>query len=113
MEEVEVFRISEFDPEKVYATALCTRKEGTWPNEKFFTTNKLVVVGKHVRKRRWGSHDASAGDDTFEYNGHNTVVTYDYDAKTCFLVISSNTITSIMATTPGSTCFISKEGDVV
>ena len=87
MQEQEVFRISDFDADKVYATALYTRKEGVWPNEKYFTTNNLLVVGRHVLKRRWGSRDASAGDDTFEYNGLKTVVTYDYDGLTSFAVI--------------------------
>ena len=38
--EVEVFRLTKFDTHKCYEFALKTRTQGSYPNEKHYTTNQ-------------------------------------------------------------------------
>ena len=83
--EVEVFRICTFEPDKIYHFALYTRKEGKFPNEKYYTKNPLTLVGTFIRTERWGYHDNGGAASYFEYNGDITRIEYDYDGKTCFV----------------------------
>ena len=48
-QEVEVYKLQRFEKDKCYEYALNTRTEGIWPNERYFTTNPLQYVGKHIR----------------------------------------------------------------
>jgi hypothetical protein len=82
--ETEVFRLSTFEKNVDYSFAMKTRTEGRWPNEKYYTTNKLQFLGKHVNSARWGYGDQSGGSETFEHNGVQTIIAYDYEGRTCF-----------------------------
>jgi hypothetical protein len=79
-EEKEVFRLTGFDKSKVYETALYTRREGTWPNERYYTSGSLRYLGLHIRSERWGYGDNSGGREVFTQGS----VTYDYEGTTCF-----------------------------
>jgi hypothetical protein len=57
MSETEVFRFSTFQPNKCYAFALSTKTTGSWPNERFFTTDPLRYLGKYMRRESQGSGD--------------------------------------------------------
>ena len=76
---------NKFDKSKCYEFALWTRREGVWPNEKYYTTNPLQYLGKHISRDDtggiWG--DGRSGCDYFspkdgiqikledDYNGRN------------------------------------------
>ena len=83
-EEIEVFRLT---PElnKYYETALLTRKEGKYPNEKYYTTNTRRYVGKFIVQMRLGFGDGTQVIDIFE-NQHNEKVKvyYTYEGTTAF-----------------------------
>jgi hypothetical protein len=85
-EEVEVFRFcsKDFDKDKTYEYALSTRTEGTYPNTKYYTTNTLLYLGRHVSSEDWGYGDNHGGAENFDNNGEKTRIVYDYEAKTCF-----------------------------
>lgn len=87
--ETEVFRFSQsdFDTNKAYAFALHTRKEGRWPNVRYYTTNPLQYVGKYVRSERWGMGEGSGGAEIFNDNGTENRIELDYEGKTCFLEV--------------------------
>jgi len=51
-QEVEVFKFENFEKDKCYEFALNTRTEGISPNQRYFTTNPLQYVGKHIRTIR-------------------------------------------------------------
>jgi len=79
--ETEVYRLT---PEegKCYEYAECTRKEGTWPNERYYTTNTLQFVGKFIEHKSEGYRDNAQHWDVFE----NGTVHYSYSGNTCFRV---------------------------
>jgi hypothetical protein len=89
--EVEVFRLNTFDKNLTYSFALKTRTHGSYPNEKYYTTNKLQYLGKHVSSARWGYHDNSGGSETFDDNGKRTEIVYDYEGHTCFVLQTQTT----------------------
>ena len=84
--ETEVFRLCSFEKNVNYSFALKTRTEGHWPNEKYYTTNSLQFLGKHVNSARWGYRDQSGGSETFDDNGKITEIIYDYNGCTCFKI---------------------------
>ena len=84
--EVEVFRFTTFEKDVNYAVALKTRTVGSYPNEKYYTTNELNFVGKHKHSSRWG--DNSGGSETFDNNGKITEIVYDYAGNMCFVSVS-------------------------
>ena len=84
MEEVEVFRLIKFDKDKSYEFALETRSEGVWPNDKHYTTNKLVYLGRYTHSEDWGYGDNHGGAENFDDNGKKNRIVYDYEGKTCF-----------------------------
>lgn len=90
MPEIEVFRFNTFDKTLHYAFAMKTKTVGTWPNEKYYTTNELQYLGKHVNSARWGYRDNAGGSETFDNDGKITEIVYDYDGHTCFTVVNSN-----------------------
>jgi len=77
--ETEVYRLT---PEqgKCYEYAECTRKEGRWPNERYYTTHPLKLVGKFIKHESIGYHDNAQHWDIFEYG----TVHYSYSGDTCF-----------------------------
>jgi hypothetical protein len=85
--EVEVFRLTTFNKEKTYLFALKTRSEGSYPNQKYYTTNPLQLVGKYISSARWGYGDNGGGSEKFDNNGKITEIIYDYEGNTCFVVI--------------------------
>lgn len=82
--ETEMFRVIKFDPTKCYEFALKTRTEGKWPYERYFTTNKLKYVGYYKSSARWVHGNILCGSETFDYNGTETTIVYDYEGNTCF-----------------------------
>ena len=71
MEEIEVFRMnpSISDKDKCYEFAFYTRKEGYWPNERYYTTFIPKYVGKFVKSERCGYGDGGGGAEIFDDNG--------------------------------------------
>jgi hypothetical protein len=89
-DEIEVFRIIRFDKNKYYAYAMCTRKEGYLMEERYFTTNALHFLGRHVNSERWRQGDGGGGAENFvEDDGARNRVIYDYDGKTCFREVNN------------------------
>ena len=91
---IEVFRLdsnsappNNFDKNQYYAFALRTSIEGSWPNEKYYTTNPLQYLGKHVRSEEWGFGEGHGGAETFDDNGKETRIVYDYEGRTCFKIV--------------------------
>jgi hypothetical protein len=83
-EEIEVFRLT---PElgKYYETALLTRKEGKYPDNKYYTTGHLRYVGKFIVQMRCGFGDGVQVVDIFE-NQYNVKVNvhYTYEGTTAY-----------------------------
>ena len=46
--EVEVYRLTKFDTHKCYEFALKTRTQGSYPNEKYYTTNEFQYLGYYI-----------------------------------------------------------------
>lgn len=78
-----VFRLT---PEigKCYETVIYTRREGKWPNEKYYTTLPLTYVGEFMYHSSTGYRDNASHQDTFNHNGEKVVVRYTYEGTTCF-----------------------------
>jgi hypothetical protein len=87
MEEVQVYRFTDYDTEKCYFFALKTKTVGFWPNEKHYTTNPLQYVGRYVRTVHsggiWG--DGRSSTYIFDNNGEEVSIESDYDGRTCFI----------------------------
>jgi hypothetical protein len=83
--EIEVFRLT---PEigKCYEYAECTRIEGKYPNERYYTTNKLSLVGKFINHESIGYRDNAQHWDVFE----NAIIHYSYEGNTCFREINTS-----------------------
>lgn len=91
-QEQEVFRYSEkdFDTTKYYEYAYRTRQEGTWPNERYFTTQPLTYVGRFLRMESWGMGDGSGCAAYFDCNGQQIRVEFDYEGTICFREYTNN-----------------------
>jgi hypothetical protein len=84
MAETEVFRIKPV-VNKCYEHAEYTRKEGRYPNERFFTNVSPRYVGEFIRQERGGYGDNSWTTDYFrDLNGSEVAVNYSYESTTCF-----------------------------
>ena len=83
--EVQVYRSMKFMPHRIYKTAIYTREEGKYPNEIYFTTNPIVIVGTHIKQICIGSGDAGRGWEYFNHNGKEIHVEYTYEGTTTFL----------------------------
>jgi hypothetical protein len=79
---IEVFRISPVLGKK-YETATYTRKEGTWPHEKYYT-DRVKYVGEFLHHGSEGYRDNAIHWDTFLLNNRPIQVFYNYDGTTCF-----------------------------
>jgi hypothetical protein len=87
MTEIEVYRLEPVAG-KAYKTAEWTRKEGKYPNEKYFTTNVPLYVGKFietVREGGWG--DGARIWSLFDDNGKVVRVDYTYEGTTSFIEV--------------------------
>lgn len=84
MTETEVFRI---DPKErnYYYTAEWTRKEGRWPNEKYFTTHPLKYVGQFIKHVQKGFGDGATHTGYFLLDGKEVLVHYKYEGTTSFV----------------------------
>lgn len=92
--ETEVFRMTPI-PGKCYATAKYTSKMGTWPEEKYYTIEQLVYLGKFTGKTKTiGYGDGSKYYEYFENNGtekeKEKELEYDYEGKTCLVEVPCN-----------------------
>jgi len=83
MKEQEVFRLTLIVGE-YYDTSIYTRREGKWPNEKYYTTNELRYVGKFVRHEQIGFGDGAQHKGIFIRYGNIEIVNYTYEGTTCF-----------------------------
>jgi hypothetical protein len=81
--EIEMFRITPL-PDRIYETALYTRKTGIWPNERYFTTYKPRYVGKFSKHCQIGHGDGAIHYDIFEKNGQKVRIDYTYEGTTCY-----------------------------
>lgn len=84
MEEIEVFRLT---PElhKYYETALLTRKEGRYPDEKYYSTNEPKYVGEFMVQIRTGYGDGMQVVDVFKNEkGERVNVYYTYEGTTAY-----------------------------
>jgi hypothetical protein len=84
--ETKVFRVCPVvGDNKFYEYAECTRIEGRWPDEQYYTTNMPIYVGRLVKIEKGGWGDGGWRIDYFEDNfGKEHVVKYSYEGKTCF-----------------------------
>lgn len=89
--EEEVFRLTKFSTDVDYEFAMKTRTFGKWPNEKYYTTNKLQYLGKYVNSESWGFGDSRGGAENFiDETGKKSKIIYDYDGLTCFRIAKGN-----------------------
>jgi hypothetical protein len=86
-QEIEVYHDSP-KPDKYYFTALYTRKEGKWDNQRYFTTNKPIYAGKHIRGMREGWGDGACVYELFDQDENIVRVNYTYEGTTCFVEVS-------------------------
>jgi len=75
---------SAFNQNDCYEYALYTRREGRYPNEKYYTTNPLQYLGKFTHNEEWGYGDQHGGAHNFNDNGTPHRIVLDYEGKTCF-----------------------------
>lgn len=82
----EVFRIIQFDKNKYYEYAMKTKTEGKWPNEKHYTNNKLIFLGKYKESIIFGNFgDGRSGCEIFiDDDGKEKRINYDYEGNICF-----------------------------
>ena len=68
---------------KYYEATFWTRREGVWPDEKYFT-NKIThreYVGMYLRHRQEGWGDGADHWAIFLRDGQEVEIEYDYDGK--------------------------------
>jgi hypothetical protein len=86
--EIEVFRMGgniKWIVGQSYSFALYTRREGKYPNEKYYTTNELKYIGKYVKTQHTGGYrDNSQYIEIFDDNGIEVIVPLDYEGRSCF-----------------------------
>jgi len=82
----EVYRIIQFDENKYYEYAMKTKTEGKCPNERHYTSNKLIFLGKYKKSITFGSFgDGRSGCEIFiDDDGKEIKIYYDYEGNTCF-----------------------------
>lgn len=84
MQEVQVFRLTPV-LNKCYEHAEYTRRQGNYPNERYFTNVPPTYVGKFVRFEQGGYGDNGWRTDFFEdLKGKEVAVNYSYEGRTCF-----------------------------
>ena len=84
MTETEVFRITPV-VNRCYEHAEYTRKEGRYPNERYFTNIPPIYVGEYIRSEQGGFGDGGWKRDYFRnLNGNMIVIDYSYEGRTSF-----------------------------
>lgn len=86
LNEIEVFRLTP-EKDKYYETTTYTHRIGHFPNEKYYTVNKLRYVGKFIRHESCGYRDNAIHWDIFDNNGNEEIVNYTYEGTTCFIEV--------------------------
>ena len=86
LNKIEVFRLKPIE-NKYYETTTYTHKTGQFPNEKYYTINKLRYVGKFIRHESCGYRDNAIHWDIFDNNGNEEIVNYTYEGTTCFIEV--------------------------
>lgn len=84
VEEIQVFRLLPQEG-RYYKTTIITREVGKWPNKKYYSTNKLIYVGKFVKNIFYGYHDDTELVNIFDNNGIKEYVRYADDGTTSFV----------------------------
>ena len=94
IKEIEVFRLT---PElgKYYETALLTRREGRFPDQKYYTIHTPQYVGKFMIQMRSGYYgDGLQVVDIFENeHGEKVNVYYTYEGTTAFREVNEVVLT--------------------
>ena len=93
IKEIEVFRLT---PElgKYYETALLTRREGRFPNQKYYTIHTPQYVGKFMIQMRSGYGDGVQVVDIFENEkGEKVNVNYTYEGTTAYREVEELVLT--------------------
>lgn len=93
IKEIEVFRLT---PElgKYYETALLTRREGRFPDEKYYTIHTPQYVGKFMIQMRSGYGDGVQVVDIFENEkGEKVNVNYTYEGTTAYREVEELVLT--------------------
>jgi len=84
MSEFEVFRITPTIGRR-YEHAECTRQEGRWPNQRYYTKTPPKYVGEFIKCDQGGYGDGSWRTDYFrQMDGTMVSVPYTYEGTTCF-----------------------------
>jgi hypothetical protein len=84
MSETEVFRITPV-VNRCYEHAEYTRKEGRYPNERYFTNIPPRYVGEYIRSEQGGWGDGGWKRDYFrDLDGTMTGIDYSYEGRTSF-----------------------------
>lgn len=93
IKEIEVFRLT---PKlgKYYETVLLTRREGRFPDEKYYTIHTPQYVGKFVVQMRSGYGDGVQVVDIFENEkGEKVNVYYTYEGTTAYREVKELVLT--------------------
>lgn len=93
IKEIEVFRLT---PElgKYYETALLTRREGRFPDQKYYTIHTPQYVGKFMIQMRSGYGDGVQVVDIFENEkGEKVNVNYTYEGTTAYREVEELVLT--------------------
>ena len=82
----EVFRLT---PKlgKCYMYAEATTRQGSYPTQKYFTTNELQYVGVFKEHLQYGYRDYATHIGVFDNYGTEVRVNYSYEGNTCFIEI--------------------------
>ena len=73
-----------FNYQDSYICARYTRESGSWPNEKYYTTERPRYVGRYVRREEFGYGDQGGRTDYFDINGKSIPIEMDYEGRVCF-----------------------------
>lgn len=89
---LEIFRVIHFDKNVEYGYSYYTKKEGNYPNEKYYTTNEIKYLGKYKESISLGHYgDGHSGYEVFINNkGEIKTVEYDYEGKLGFIILSKD-----------------------
>ena len=79
---IEVFRMTPIEG-KYYKTTTFTEIK----NNKYWSTNELVYVGKYLRHASYGFRDSAEHYAIFDKNGSEIIVHYTYEGTTCFVEV--------------------------
>jgi hypothetical protein len=85
--EIEVFRMKPIIGQ-CYASAKYTRTTGIWPNQKYYTSNQLIYMGRFVESKTYGGGNGARYYEYFDNNnGEINELEYDYDGMTCLIEV--------------------------